>query len=146
MRRLRAEARRQIADLESQLAEARAGLLACGFRVGGVLGRLQDYNPPDRTVDKERQIAVDIQDAAAEIKRLNKLSTCGCGDGFTESDPGHCGNCTVQYRLEIERLKAELAEANADLEAYKFQIEGYSARLAEARDENRALRIRETRP
>lgn len=40
---------------------------------------------------------------------------------------------------EVRRLRAELAEAHADLEAYKFQIEGYSARLAEARDENRAL-------
>lgn len=32
--------------------------------------RLRRYNPPDRTVDEERQIAQDIHDAADEIERL----------------------------------------------------------------------------
>jgi len=35
-----------------------------------ILERLRGYNPPDRTNDDHRQIAVDIQDAAAEIERL----------------------------------------------------------------------------
>jgi hypothetical protein len=38
-----------------------------------------------------------------EIERLTKLSTCGCGDGFAEHDPGICGNCM-----------AALAEAGAN--------------------------------
>lgn len=37
-----------------------------------ILERLQGYNPPDRTVDEQRQIAIDIQDAAAEITRLKE--------------------------------------------------------------------------
>jgi len=36
-----------------------------------ILERLHGYNPPDRTVDDQRQIAIDIQDAAEEIARLN---------------------------------------------------------------------------
>lgn len=37
-----------------------------------ILVRLRGYNPPDRTVDAERQIAVDIHDAADEIERLTE--------------------------------------------------------------------------
>jgi hypothetical protein len=32
--------------------------------------RLRGYNPPDRTVDGQRQIAVDIHEAAARIEAL----------------------------------------------------------------------------
>ena len=35
-----------------------------------ILDRLRGYNPPDRTIDAQRQIAVDIHEAAAEIERL----------------------------------------------------------------------------
>lgn len=35
-----------------------------------ILERLRGYNPPDRTNDDQRQIAVDIYDAATEIARL----------------------------------------------------------------------------
>lgn len=48
-----------------------------------ILVRLQGYNPPDRTIDEEREVSRDIQSAAAEIvglraeletyKRLYKL-------------------------------------------------------------------------
>lgn len=34
----------------------------------------------------------------AEIERLRKLITCGCGDEFTEHDPGTCGNCVAGMR------------------------------------------------
>jgi hypothetical protein len=37
------------------------------------LERLQNYNPPDRTYDNQRQIAEDIQDAIAEIRRLRGI-------------------------------------------------------------------------
>lgn len=30
-----------------------------------------------------------------EIKRLQKLATCECGDEFTEHDPGTCVNCLL---------------------------------------------------
>lgn len=32
-----------------------------------IIERLQGYNPPDRTIDEQRQIAVDIQDALAAL-------------------------------------------------------------------------------
>ena len=35
-----------------------------------ILERLRGYNSPDRTIDDQRQIAVDIHDAAAEIDKL----------------------------------------------------------------------------
>jgi len=35
-----------------------------------ILERLMCYNPPDRTIDEQRQVSVDIYDAATEIKRL----------------------------------------------------------------------------
>jgi len=38
-----------------------------------ILERLQNYNPPDRTYDNQRQIAEDIQDAIAEIRRLRGI-------------------------------------------------------------------------
>src|SRR5579864_6008989 len=34
--------------------------------------RLRGYNPPDRTVDDQRQIAVDIHEAADRIEALEK--------------------------------------------------------------------------
>ncbi len=36
--------------------------------VAGLIARLQGYNPVDRTIDSQRQIAQDIQDAAARIE------------------------------------------------------------------------------
>jgi hypothetical protein len=38
-----------------------------------ILGRLLEYNTPDRTTDNQRQIALDIQEAAAEIQRLRNM-------------------------------------------------------------------------
>lgn len=32
--------------------------------------RLHQYNPPDRTIDEQRQISVDIHEAATELERL----------------------------------------------------------------------------
>jgi len=34
-----------------------------------LIERLRNYNPPDRTVDEQRQIAIDIQDAAKVIEQ-----------------------------------------------------------------------------
>lgn len=47
---------------------------------GDILERLRCYNPPDRTVDEQRQIAQDIHDAADEIERLRTAlrSLGGC--------------------------------------------------------------------
>ena len=42
-----------------------------------ILKRLRGYNPPDRVLDNERQIATDVQEAANHIEaledKLNKL-------------------------------------------------------------------------
>lgn len=38
--------------------------------VQGLVERLRAYNPPDRTIDEQRQIAVDIHEAAAALSRL----------------------------------------------------------------------------
>lgn len=35
-----------------------------------VLQRLRGYNPPDRTIDEQRQMSIDIHEAADEIERL----------------------------------------------------------------------------
>ncbi len=35
-----------------------------------IVERLRGYNPPDRTLDGQRYMAVDIQEAADEIERL----------------------------------------------------------------------------
>ena len=54
-----------------RVAQTRAALAAGGGgAMSDVLERLQGYNPPDRTVDVDRQIAQDIADAASEITAL----------------------------------------------------------------------------
>lgn len=35
-----------------------------------IVERLRQYNPPDRTIDEQRQMSVDIHEAADEITRL----------------------------------------------------------------------------
>lgn len=34
-------------------------------------------------------------EAIGKASELRELATCGCGDGFTEHDPGTCGNCVA---------------------------------------------------
>jgi hypothetical protein len=41
--------------------------------VTDLIERLRGYNPPDRTVDSQRQISVDIHEAADELARLTKI-------------------------------------------------------------------------
>ena len=57
-----------------------------------ILERLQQYNPPDRTVDSQRQISVDIWEAVdrikaleAEVERLKKRAEF----------MGHCNSCAL---------------------------------------------------
>ena len=33
----------------------------------------------------------------AEVERLQTISLCRCGDGFSLTDPGTCGNCLATY-------------------------------------------------
>jgi len=58
-----------------------------------------------------------------EIERLKSLATCACGDGFTATDPGICGNCKVGLSVQIDRMEAEVerlkAENTSRLEALK---------------------------
>lgn len=49
-----------------------------------------------------------------EIERMRKLSICGCGDRFTEHDPGTCGNCVAagnsHLRAKIDRMSAAIRQ------------------------------------
>lgn len=60
-----------------------------------LLERLRGYNPPDRTVESDRQIATDIQAAANEIERLRAE--------------------IKRWRDSNDRLRAELALFLAEL-------------------------------
>jgi len=58
-----------------------------------IVKRLRGYNPPDRTLDDQRGISQDIQDAADEIERLRealwkivKVKYYGEEGGYMESD------------------------------------------------------------
>lgn len=50
-----------------------------------------------------------VRSMAAELERLRNLTWCGCGDGFTEGDPGTCGTCMstklAAKDAELERLR-----------------------------------------
>ena len=52
----------------------------------GQIDRLRGYNTPDRTIDSQRQMAVDIHEAADTLEALNRvyeaarLETAMCGD------------------------------------------------------------------
>lgn len=70
-----------------------------------LLKRLRSYNPPDRTVDGQRQIAVDIHDAADEIDRLTKLRKEDARL-YIKAISSLCDS-----RSEIERLTELLTEA-----------------------------------
>lgn len=60
-------------------------------QTGDILERLRGYNPPDRTIEPQTQIAWDIQDAAAEIERLR----AALEKSFCEKNPlvSKCGTC-----------------------------------------------------
>ncbi len=49
------------------------------------------------SLDSERaanaRLTNELEAAGREIDRLRPLTCCGCGDEFTEHDPGTCGNC-----------------------------------------------------
>ncbi len=49
---------------------------------------------------------------AAEVRRLRALARCGCGDTFTEHDPGTCGNCLagMDGTGEVAQLRHHLTE------------------------------------
>ena len=59
-----------------------------------ILERLRGYNPPDRTDERQRQVAIDIQDAIreiaalkAEVERLNrKLIAERAGPNLCDED------------------------------------------------------------
>lgn len=53
-----------------------------------------------------------ITDYRLEIERLKVLATCRCGDGFTESDPGTCGNCRAGDRAQAEEIAALKAKCD----------------------------------
>ena len=50
-----------------------------------IIERLRGYNPPDRAVDSDYQVAKDIHDALEEIQRLNTLLE-HCGNKYVDVD------------------------------------------------------------
>ena len=56
-----------------------------------ILIRLREYNPPDRTIDEQRQIAVDIRDAADEIEKLRRQLKEPRGDGVGIGESPYAG-------------------------------------------------------
>ena len=60
------------------------------------------------------KLADAINKLRAENERLKQLATCRCGDMFSESDPGTCGNCAVALRIENERLSDKAIRFDLD--------------------------------
>jgi len=58
-----------------------------------ILERLRGYNPPDRTIDGDRQTAADIAEAASEIERLRlasgALHATACAILLVDGDRDH---------------------------------------------------------
>ena len=52
---------------------------------------------------------------APEFARLEKLSTCRCGDGFTADSPGKCANCEAGAYGELTSLWLRVAELEKQL-------------------------------
>lgn len=44
------------------------------------------------------EMVANRQALVEEIERLRSRAMCGCGDGFTEHDPGTCGNCLASMQ------------------------------------------------
>ena len=54
----------------------------------------------------------DQTDQRAEMERLNKLSTCRCGNVFTAKDPGTCGNCLATYYKDHVKTGTVMAKVD----------------------------------
>jgi len=69
---------------------------ACDYDYDGDL--CMAHFPAKEALDKKlADQRAEIDRLQAEVERLNKLSTCRCGDGFSLTDPGTCGNCLATY-------------------------------------------------
>ena len=101
-----------------------------------ILERLQQYNPPDRTVDSQRQISVDIWEAVDRIKALEAEVEDTTQDAeyykdkckhleaeveehkrrafFLQAFAQHKGNCAKYYKSDcdcgLDELLAEKGE------------------------------------
>lgn len=65
---------------------------------------------------------------AAEVRRLRTLAMCGCGDSFTEHDPGTCGNCLagLDRTAEVARLRKALGKLKKVKYLYSTYASGSS--------------------
>ena len=92
-----------------------------------ILERLHSYNPPDRTNDDQRQIAIDIQDAAAEIAK--KDAEIAALKEHIKGNHSTLDKVCVDTEKEIATLKAEMethyrviAEKNKQIAALQAEI------------------------
>ena len=86
--------------------------------------RLRGYNPPDRTIDSQRQIAVDIHEAAdaldAQEKRIKELEEAlrACVDDL-EAELTHRYDGTLNYPVMKRRYDSDMSTVQRAREALK---------------------------
>ena len=114
--------------------------------------RLRGYNPPDRTVDSQRQISVDIHEAAdtieaqaAEIERQNAtidsyINTAAVLAAKVEAQSAEIERLKASFTNELDSLSNrnyQLRMANADQAALLKQCWGYFNEIRMNDDQNR---------
>ncbi len=95
-----------------------------------ILDRLRGYNPPDRTIDEQRQIAVDISDAADEIQDLqSKLAEVeGERDRYKKAFKSNIAGQQYARRHNenwqriAEEARAKLAEVEEERDSSIVQV------------------------
>lgn len=75
-----------------------------------ILERLRGYNPPDRTIDEQRQIAVDISNAANEIESLqSRLDEANKELIETKALAGYSFNKQIRASNKVLREEMDIA-------------------------------------
>ena len=83
----------QNAKLIQQLADQQAEIERLQAEIETLRG---NYLREGRQRDR---LQVEVDWLKKDVEFLKRTSTCKCGDGFTEEDPGTCGNCLATRYL-----------------------------------------------
>jgi len=68
---------------------------------------MSDFETMEKGWAKIAELTRQLAEVTAERDALKELATCACGDGFTTSDPGTCGNCLAATNAGLDALKAD---------------------------------------
>ena len=79
--------------LDKKLADQRAEMERLQAEIETLRG---NYLREGRQRDR---LQVEVDWLKKDVEFLKRTSTCKCGDGFTEDDPGTCGNCLATRYL-----------------------------------------------